>query len=121
MYDGDIVGQIGNLQHMLHLPARLGWRNNWLIRWTHSSARLEHLPHMQGVPGSSPGASTKQSFNQFKAFSEIPKILSSNCEGYCGNPRVKNRGFETLDTRLLRRKTDMAMALQHLTAYMAGK
>src|SRR5713101_5385860 len=28
-------------------------------RWTHSSARLERLPHMQEVPGSSPGASTK--------------------------------------------------------------
>jgi hypothetical protein len=39
------------------------------LKW--SSARLEHLPHMQGVPGSSPGASTKDSRNQFKAFSEI--------------------------------------------------
>ncbi len=28
-------------------------------QWTHSSARLERLPHMQEVPGSSPGASTK--------------------------------------------------------------
>jgi hypothetical protein len=27
-------------------------------QWTHSSARLERLPHMQEVPGSSPGAST---------------------------------------------------------------
>jgi hypothetical protein len=34
-------------------------RNNSKPEWTHSSARLEHLPHMQGVPGSSPGASTK--------------------------------------------------------------
>src|SRR5579863_4621050 len=29
-----------------------------MLRWTHSSARLERLPHMQEVPGSSPGAST---------------------------------------------------------------
>ena len=33
--------------------------DNASSRWTHSSARLEHLPHMQGVPGSNPGASTK--------------------------------------------------------------
>jgi hypothetical protein len=34
--------------------------DNACSRWTHSSARLEHLPHMQGVPGSSPGASTNK-------------------------------------------------------------
>src|ERR1700677_2031013 len=34
-------------------------RDNPMLRWTHSSARLERLPHMQEVPGSSPGASTK--------------------------------------------------------------
>ncbi len=39
--------------------------DNALPRWTHSSARLERLPHMQEVPGSSPGASTKFS-NIFK-------------------------------------------------------
>ena len=33
--------------------------DNAFPQWTHSSARLERLPHMQEVPGSSPGASTK--------------------------------------------------------------
>ena len=33
--------------------------DNASSRWTHSSARLERLPHMQEVPGSSPGASTR--------------------------------------------------------------
>src|ERR1035437_7298082 len=32
--------------------------DNAFPQWTHSSARLERLPHMQEVPGSSPGAST---------------------------------------------------------------
>src|SRR5579875_3860069 len=41
------------------LAAVLSRRDNSCARWTHSSARLEHLPHMQGVPGSSPGASTR--------------------------------------------------------------
>jgi hypothetical protein len=41
------------------LRATRARRNNSIPEWTHSSARLEHLPHMQGVPGSSPGASTK--------------------------------------------------------------
>ncbi len=35
-----------------------GGVHNSFLRWTHSSARLERLPHMQEVPGSSPGAST---------------------------------------------------------------
>src|SRR5271168_1364560 len=38
-------------------------RDNPMLRWTHSSARLERLPHMQEVPGSSPGASTNASSN----------------------------------------------------------
>jgi hypothetical protein len=39
--------------------------------WTHSSARLEHLPHMQGVPGSSPGASTKQTSTAATLFDRL--------------------------------------------------
>ena len=34
--------------------------DNPFPQWTHSSARLERLPHMQEVPGSSPGASTNK-------------------------------------------------------------
>ena len=51
--------------------------NNASFRWTHSSARLEHLPHMQGVPGSSPGASTK--------FSPINSNISVRPDGLCGS------------------------------------
>jgi hypothetical protein len=61
--------------------------DNACSRWTHSSARLEHLPHMQGVPGSSPGASTKVSPINSN-ISMRPEGLSgsvSNCRGpICG-------------------------------------
>ena len=47
------------------LRATRARRNNSIPEWTHSSARLEHLPHMQGVPGSNPGASTNQTQHFF--------------------------------------------------------
>jgi hypothetical protein len=40
-----------------------GGRDNPCSRWTHSSARLEHMPHMHGVAGSNPAASTNQSLD----------------------------------------------------------
>src|ERR1700724_2361363 len=46
-------------------------RDNPMLRWTHSSARLERLPHMQEVPGSSPGASTKYSLRYSSLFCSL--------------------------------------------------
>src|SRR5216683_1827114 len=46
-------------------------------QWTHSSARLERLPHMQEVPGSSPGASTNLFSRPRKGFSGFPTQLSA--------------------------------------------
>jgi hypothetical protein len=46
-----------------------------MLRWTHSSARLERLPHMQEVPGSSPGASTK--FSNTLTEAEAEKLLAT--------------------------------------------
>src|SRR6266851_1294764 len=46
-------------------------------QWTHSSARLERLPHMQEVPGSSPGASTNLFSRACKGFSRFPTQLSA--------------------------------------------
>jgi hypothetical protein len=72
--------------------ARTG-SDNASSRWTHSSARLERLPHMQEVPGSSPGASTKYS----STFSRLRIEALSRCVGGLGArrfvPRLVGGGY----------------------------
>ena len=64
-------------------------------RWTHSSARLEHLPHMQGVPGSSPGASTKNLSAKISAFCIHRLATPLTVRMARANPRANENRFLT--------------------------
>jgi hypothetical protein len=67
---------------------------------------------MQGVPGSSPGASTNESLNQSKVFSEIASLSAFvpfvDRGGDFVGPCIKNGDFEALDSYLLRCEPNMA-------------
>jgi hypothetical protein len=81
-------------------------------------------PHMQGVPGSSPGASTNESLNQFKVFSEIASLSAFvpfvDCGGFCGTLHQKQR-LRGSGLLLASLRAEYGLTLQHLVADVAGR